>query len=195
MPNKICLFLGYDNNKTKLINFLENKNIRVKKKLDQELKTIDTINTDVIISFGYRKIISKKILSQLKRPIINLHMSLLPYNRGSHPNFWSFVENTPKGITIHEISNGIDDGDIIFEKKFKLDPYLEKFSTFKKTYNYLFDALEILFMENFEKIINHTYSTKKQGKFFTFHRKSDLPKDLINWDTVINKYINKQNQL
>lgn len=195
MPNKICLFLGYDNNKTKLINFLENKNIRVKKKLDQELKTIDTINTDVIISFGYRKIISKKILSQLKRPIINLHMSLLPYNRGSHPNFWSFVENTPKGITIHEISNGIDDGDIIFQKKFKLDPCLEKFSTFKKTYNYLFDALEILFMENFEKIINHTYSTKKQGKFFTFHRKSDLPKDLINWDTVINKYINKQNQL
>ena len=81
-------------------------------------------------------------------------MSLLPYNRGSHPNFWSFVENTPKGITIHEISNGIDDGDIIFQKKFKLDPYLEKFSTFKKTYNYLFDALEILFIENFEKIIN-----------------------------------------
>ena len=41
-------------------------------------------------------------------------MSFLPYNRGSHPNFWSFVENTPKGVSIHEVSNGIDDGDIIF---------------------------------------------------------------------------------
>ena len=38
MPNKICLFLGYDNNKTKLINFLENKNIRVKKKIRPGIK-------------------------------------------------------------------------------------------------------------------------------------------------------------
>lgn len=195
MPSKICLFLGYDNNKTKLINFLEDKNIEVKKKLNQELKVTDIIDTDAIISFGYRKIISKKVLSQLKRPIVNLHMSLLPYNRGSHPNFWSFVENTPKGITIHEISNGIDDGDIIFQNKFEIDPSLEKFSTFKKTYNYLFHALENLFIENFEKIINHSYSTKKQGKFFTFHRKNELPQDIVDWDTNILKYISKQNQL
>jgi len=195
MPTKTCLFLGYDNNKTKLINFLEDKNIEVKKKLNQELKVTDITNTDVIISFGYRKIIRKKVLSQLKRPIVNLHMSLLPYNRGSHPNFWSFVENTPKGITIHEISNGIDDGDIIFQNKFEIDPSLEKFSTFKKTYNYLFHALENLFIENFEKIIDHSYSTKKQGKFFTFHRKNELPQDIVDWDTNILKYISKQNQL
>ena len=31
MPNKICLFLGYNNEKTKLINFLENNNLKVKK--------------------------------------------------------------------------------------------------------------------------------------------------------------------
>lgn len=195
MPNKTCLFLGYDNNKTKLINFLEDKNIEVKKKLNQELKVTDILNTDVIISFGYRKIIRKKVLSQLKRPIVNLHMSLLPYNRGSHPNFWSFVENTPKGVTIHEISNGIDDGDIIFQNKFEIDPSLEKFSTFKKAYNYLFHALENLFIENFEKIINYSYSTKKQGKFFTFHRKNELPQDIVDWDTNILKYISKQNQL
>ena len=195
MPSKICLFLGYDNDKTKLINFLEKNNIQVKKKLDEELKKKDIVNTDIIISFGYRKIISKKILSQLKRPIINLHMSFLPYNRGSHPNFWSFVENTPKGVSIHEVSNGIDDGDIIFQKKFELDPSLEKFSTFEKTYNYLFIALENLFIENFEKIINHTYTTKKQGKFYTFHFSKELPKNIFNWDTNIQKYLSKQKQI
>lgn len=190
------LFLGYRKNKTKIINFLRNKKFNVVELGNKQItKSILKKNFILIISFGYKRIIKESIIKKLNRPIINLHMSFLPFNKGAHPNFWSFVENTPKGITIHEISNGIDDGDIIFQKKFKLDPYLEKFSTFKKTYNYLFDALEILFMENFEKIINHTYSTKKQGKFFTFHRKSDLPKDLINWDTVINKYINKQNQL
>ena len=119
MPHKICLFLGYNNEKTKLINFLENNNFKVKKKFNQELTSDDIENIDLIISFGYRKIIDKKILLKLKRPIINLHMSLLPYNRGSHPNFWSFIDGTPKGITIHEISNGIDDGDIIFQKNLK----------------------------------------------------------------------------
>lgn len=193
MPNKICLFLGYNNEKTKLINFLENNNLKVKKKLNQELTSDDIENIDLIISFGYRKIIDKKILLKLKRPIINLHMSLLPYNRGSHPNFWSFKDGTPKGITIHEISNGIDDGDIIFQKKFEIDPSLEKFSTFRKTYNYLFNALENLFIENFEKISNHTYTAKKQGKFFTFHHSKELPKDLVDWDMNIQKYLNKQN--
>ena len=120
-------------------------------------------------------------------------MSLLPYNRGSHPNFWSFKDGTPKGITIHEISNGIDDGDIIFQKKFEIDSSLEKFSTFRKTYNYLFNALENLFIENFEKISNYTYTPKKQGKFFTFHHSKELPKDLVNWDMNIQKYLNKQN--
>ena len=44
----------------------------------------------------------------MKRPIVNLHISYLPFNRGSHPNYWSFVENTPKGVSIHEIDEQIE---------------------------------------------------------------------------------------
>ena len=62
MPNKICLFLGYNNEKTKLINFLENNNLKVKKKLNQELTSDDIENIDLIISFGYRKIIDKNFI-------------------------------------------------------------------------------------------------------------------------------------
>ena len=49
--------------------------------------------------------------------MINLHISYLPYNKGAHPNFWSWVKNTPKGVSIHLISEKIDAGDIIFQKK------------------------------------------------------------------------------
>ena len=48
-------------------------------------------------------------------------MSYLPYNRGAHPNFWSFVNNTVKGVTIHEIDQGIDTGKIILQKSIKFD--------------------------------------------------------------------------
>jgi len=44
----------------------------------------------------------------------------LPYNKGSHPNFWSFIENSPKGVSIHEIDEGIDTGKLIASKKLLL---------------------------------------------------------------------------
>ena len=169
--------------------------MEVKKLLNQDLEVKDVIGMDFIVSFGYRKIINYSILSQFKKPIINLHMSYLPFNRGSHPNFWSFIDNTPKGVTIHEVSKGIDDGNIIFQKQYDIDPSLEKFSTFKKTYIFLFDALEDLFIEKFDEIVNNSYTSKKQGDFFTFHRLSDLPSALNNWDENIVEYLSKKNSV
>ena len=96
MKKKNCLFLGYDEDKTKLIDFIKDKNIEVRKIYNQELEVKDVIDVDLIISFGYRKIIKNNILARIKKPIINLHMSYLPYNRGSHPNFWSFMDKTQK---------------------------------------------------------------------------------------------------
>ena len=193
--HKKCLFLGYDEKKTKVIDFMKKKKVKVKKFLNQDLEIKDTIDMDLIVSFGYRKIISQSVLSQFKKPIINLHMSYLPYNRGSHPNFWSFIDNTPKGVTIHEVSNGIDDGNIIFQKKYDMDPSLEKFSTFKKTYSFLFEGLENLFIEKFDEIVSNSYSSKKQGDFFTFHRLSDLPSTFNDWDENIIDYLGKKNSI
>ena len=37
--------------------------------------------------------------------------------QGAHPNFWSFYDNTPSGVTIHLIDAGIDTGDVLYQKK------------------------------------------------------------------------------
>ena len=113
---KKILFLGYDRDKTSLIEVLEKKNCFVtykKGKIDK----IDFNNFDLVISFGYRYIIKKKFIVSSNIPIINLHISYLPWNKGSHPNFWSFINNTPKGVTIHEIDKKIDMGVVVFRKK------------------------------------------------------------------------------
>ena len=80
-------------------------------------------------------------------------MSYLPFNRGAHSNFWSFIENTPAGVSIHKIDKGIDTGNIIFRKKINFDINLDKFSSFKKTYNYLFLEAEQLFKKILIKFI------------------------------------------
>lgn len=178
------LFLGYGKKKTKLINFLQKKGIKVKH-LSRKLKVNDLKGIDLIISFGYNQILDKKILKNLKRPALNLHISYLPHNRGSDPNFWSFINNTPKGISIHEIDQGLDTGDIILRKKISMNPQKKKFSTFKKTYIYLIKEIEKLFISNFNLIINYQYSSFKQRGKKSFHKKSEIPKLLKDWDMNI----------
>ena len=69
------VFLGYNARKTKLIHFLKKKNYPVTP-LGQEKLRSNYLKKDVqIISFGYKNIISKKILEKIKRPPINLHIS------------------------------------------------------------------------------------------------------------------------
>ena len=109
---KKILFLGYDKTETKIIDEL----IRVNCDVKQSKKKINSPNFDLIISFGYKFLIKKYFLEKSKCPIINIHISYLPYNKGYHPNFWAFFENTPSGVTIHLVDEGIDTGPILFQK-------------------------------------------------------------------------------
>jgi len=184
-----CLFLGYGSNQTKLVNFLKKKKISVTCKKKIEEKGIEKF--DLIISFGLRKIIKSDILRKVKRPIINLHMSYLPFNKGANPNFWSFHDDTKKGVTIHEIDENLDTGPIIFQKEIKFNIKKDKKITFKKSYNILFLEIEKLFIKNYKSIILNNYKIKKNNKFkSTAHRKKDLPKDLKNWNISIFNYFN-----
>jgi len=57
------------------------------------------LDPDFIISYGYRHIITPDIIDAMSDKvrgdrIINLHISYLPYNRGSDPNLWSWLNDT-----------------------------------------------------------------------------------------------------
>lgn len=188
LRKKKIFFLGYDQKKTKLIKFLKDKNFLVLQVKQKSLTTVSHKPDDLIISFGYRKIIPKKILSKHKTPIINLHLSYLPFNRGAHPIYWSLVEKTPMGVTIHEINSGIDSGKIIFQKKIRYK--INKNTNFKDIYNFMFYELENLFIKNFDKILHQKYKTKYNDiNKGTFHNSNQLKK--IRWETPILYYLKK----
>src|SRR5271157_696901 len=69
----------------------------------------------VSVMFGY--LLKPDFLGLLPKGCINLHPSYLPYNRGAYPNVWSIVDQTPAGVTLHYVDEGIDTGDIIRQKK------------------------------------------------------------------------------
>lgn len=188
------LFLGYDESRTEIISELKKRNIRVTQS-SLPIQSIDPlVNThfDLVISYGYKSILSAEDLRNLDCTILNLHISYLPWNRGSHPNFWAHFDNTPSGVTIHLVNEGLDTGDIVFQK-FVLFDNLEK--TFKQTYDRLHKEMELLFLEHIEEILKLDFvSTPQRGKG-SYHRASDLPKAFNSWDCDIDAEISRLDEI
>lgn len=68
---------------------------------------------DLVILAWWPRIIPNDFLKLVKTNIFNLHPSLLPFGRGKDPNFWAIVDQTPFGVTIHQVVSKIDYGPIV----------------------------------------------------------------------------------
>jgi methionyl-tRNA formyltransferase len=182
--NKI-LFLGKED--SPILDWLFNIGesvIQTSEKITPEFLNLHKIN--FIISHGYLHIIKKDILDLYPDRAINLHISYLPFNRGYDPNFWSFIENTPKGVTIHYLDEGVDTGDIIIQEKVEFDNINETLAT---SYAKLQSVIQNLFENNWEDIKTKKIKSKKQIGAGTFHKQKDktdlnyLLKD--DWNTLV----------
>lgn len=79
---------------------------------------------DVIISAYYRYIISKEIIQVVSGRIFNLHPSLLPRYRGCSSVTWALVNGEKySGFSYHYVDSGIDSGNIIVQRKVKIEDY------------------------------------------------------------------------
>lgn len=73
---------------------------------------------DALIAVGYLLILKAPLLAVPRVVAANFHASLLPAYRGKHPVFWALRNGEAwSGITIHVMSRGLDEGDIIFQRK------------------------------------------------------------------------------
>lgn len=158
-----------------------------------KLSKDDTEGYDFIISFGYRHIIRQEIIDLFPDKIINMHISLLPYNKGADPNLWSYLENSPKGVTIHKIDKGLDTGDIILQKKVQDD--IEN-DTLKTSYDRLIQEIVKLFADNAEDILNNKITGHKQQGTGSIHYLKDKEKyiyllESAGYDTPVKELAGK----
>jgi|AntAceMinimDraft_17_1070374.scaffolds.fasta_scaffold00443_9 methionyl-tRNA formyltransferase len=148
------------------------------------IELIEKIKPDWIISYNYRHLVKEEIIKFMPNKIINLHISYLPYNKGAHPNIWSVLEDTPKGVTIHLINKDIDGGDILVQKKINFD--LQK-ETLKTSYYLLHKEIVYLFEKNWGKIKNQKILPIKQKNVGTIHYVKNFERLIFmmkdfNWD-------------
>ena len=151
-------------------------------------------NIEFIVSYNYAHIVKEDVISLFPHKIINLHTSLLPWNKGASPNIWSFIEDTPSGVTIHEMDEGIDSGDILLQHELIFDYEME---TLASSYHQSHKEMQKMFKAYWEKLKNNRIAPKKQVQGGTVHYKNDLLpyKDIISYDDKISVFLQKAKRI
>ena len=102
--------------KKKILNF---KNIKIAEKKLLDLLKQNKIQ--FICLAGFMKILSSKFIKQFNGKIINIHPSLLPRYKGLNTHSRA-IQNKDKftGCSVHYVTEKLDSGKIIIQKKIKI---------------------------------------------------------------------------
>ena len=78
---------------------------------------VRSLRPDLLLSFYYRRLLSRELLAIPRLGGINLHGSLLPKYRGRSPANWALINGeTRTGVTLHYMTEEADAGDIIAQQ-------------------------------------------------------------------------------
>ena len=125
---KIMLVISNNTNAKglKIANSFKIKNYAIKFKNrsifeKQSLKLIKKYNIDMICLAGFMKIVSGNFIKKFANPILNIHPSLLPKYKGLNTHLRA-IKNKDKfsGASVHIVTQKLDSGKIILQKKIKI---------------------------------------------------------------------------
>ncbi len=95
---------------------------------DEVIRILKTLQVDLIVLAGFLWLVPSSLLSAFPNKIINLHPALLPkyggkgmYGDNVHKAILEAKEEE-SGITIHFVNAEFDEGEIIHQSRFKIDP-------------------------------------------------------------------------
>lgn len=85
--------------------------------IDELVKNLRSLELNFGFSCYFGHKLPEEIISLFPLGIFNLHISLLPLNRGAHPVAWAIKEKTRHGVTIHRVDATLDTGKIVFQEE------------------------------------------------------------------------------
>jgi len=131
------------------------KNVRIVE--SGHFKNIEGVNqpdwkVDLAVSVFYDKIIKDWFIRKCGR-IVNIHNGPLPKYRGVSPINWALKNGEVEhGVTMHEITPGIDDGPVIAQVKYSIYPeFDEVIEVFNRALEYAWTLFQAT-MPNLDRI-------------------------------------------
>jgi methionyl-tRNA formyltransferase len=130
---------------------------------------VERLRPTFIVCHGYQHILKSDVLAVVEDRAINLHIGYLPWNRGADPNLWSWLEDSPKGVTIHYVDEGVDTGDIVAQREVVFSEH----ETLASSYARLQAEMLELFREQWPLIRVGACERRAQQGVGSFHRDAD----------------------
>ena len=128
-------------------------------KIREDYSRVLQVNPDLIVTCAYGQIIPKIILNKCK--CINVHASLLPKLRGGAPIQHAIIDGySTTGITIMEMSNKMDAGDIISQSSIDIDIN----DTYSSLHDKLITVATRLLLDTIGSVIDNSYVAIKQNE-------------------------------
>ena len=123
---------------------------------------------ELIVSLHCNAIFPKKLVNNVR--CINIHPGFNPYNRGMYPHVFSLINQKPVGVTIHEMSEKIDEGMIIFRQ----DVDIETVDTSTSLYLKILELEKEIIAKHFSDIIEKNYTAFKDVNNSNYNSKADF---------------------
>ncbi len=148
----------------------------------KNIQIFKNLQPDIIAISGYSQIIKKDLISLSEYGCINLHGGKLPEQRGSSPMNWVLINGEKSfSISVIQIDEGVDTGDVLLEKKFSIDIN----DTIVDLHRKANEAFPGMLLEAIEHIDKGTLQSKKQDEskasYYPLRFSSD---GLIIWDQL-----------
>ncbi|UUV18547.1 methionyl-tRNA formyltransferase [Fusobacteria bacterium ZRK30] len=157
-------------------------------KTEETIELVKELNPDLIVVVAYGKILPQELIDIPKKGIINVHSSLLPKYRGAAPIHAAIINGEKEsGVTIMDIVQELDAGDIILQAKTPIDEM--------DTLEDLHDRLAVIGSETLLKAVNMIESgvatrTPQDETKVTFVKPIKKEECEIHWDHSMERVYN-----
>ena len=159
----------------------------------EEYEFLKKTNVSLGVVVAYGQLLTNDILNLSKNGFINLHASILPFNRGASPIQRSIMNlDKETGISVMKINEKLDSGNV--SNIFKMD-ILEN-----ENAQSLSERLSLLAAEKISDVIDKIFDgtvvyEEQDHKSATYAKKIDKSEGKINWNGDAKKIIGQINGL
>lgn len=142
------------------------------------VEALKSYEADVIVVAAFGQILSEEILQMPQYGCINIHASLLPRYRGAAPIQRAIIDGEQTtGVTIMQMDQGLDTGDILMKREVVIDPH----DTGDSLHDKLAEEGARLIVEALHKIESGGIVPVKQGDCATYAKMLHKSMSRIDW--------------
>jgi len=132
-------------------------------------------------------LIPEPIINCVNGQVFNTHPSILPFHRGWQPIFFSVLEQTDIGVSIHLVNSELDKGKLLCQSKVEESPHETLKSIHTKCRNKIIEILKT----NWEQILDQKISPVRQEGKGCYHNSKEFneyfAKLPMRWDSTLDE--------